>query len=107
MATQEELQALADQEIEDAKPLYKQVNNERMEFSDADYDQAKIDLGNSKWQEQQFGYIQARQEAYKAIGDQLDQLWHAIDDGLFGDDAKTAEWYTDIQTVKTDNPKPA
>ena len=44
MATQEELQALADQEIEDAKPMYKQVNNERMEFSDADYDQAK-DLG--------------------------------------------------------------
>ena len=107
MATQEELQALADQEIEDAKPMYKQVNNERMEFSDADYDQAKIDLGNSKWEAQQFGYIQARQEAYKAIGDQLDQLWHAIDDGLFGDDAKTAEWYTDIQTVKTDNPKPA
>ena len=107
MATQEELQALADQEIEDAKPLYKQVNKERMEFSEADYDQAKIDLGNSKWQEQQFGYIQARQEAYKATGDQLDQLWHAIDDGLFGDDAKTAEWYTDIQTVKTDNPKPA
>ena len=107
MATQEELQALADQEIEDAKPLYKQVNNERMEFSDADYAQAKIDLGNSKWQEQQFGYIQARQEAYKAIGDQLDQLWHAVDGGLFGDDAKTAEWYTDIQTVKTDNPKPS
>ena len=107
MATQEELQALADQEIEDAKPLYKQVNNERMELSEADYDQAKIDLGNSKWQEQQFGYIQARQEAYKAIGDQLDQLWHAVDGGLFGDDAKTAEWYTDIQTVKTDNPKPS
>ena len=107
MATQEELQALADQEIEDAKPLYKQVNNERMEFSDADYAQAKVDLGNSKWNDQQFGYIQARQEAYKAMGDQLDQLWHAVDAGLFGDDAKTAEWYTDIQTVKSDNPKPA
>ena len=47
MATKEELQSLADQEIEDAKPMYKQVNNERMEFSDADYAQAKTDLGNS------------------------------------------------------------
>ena len=36
MATKEELQALADQEIEDAKPLYKQVNNERLEFTDDD-----------------------------------------------------------------------
>lgn len=107
MATQEELQAQADQEIEDAKPLYKQVNNERMEFSEADYAQAKVDLGNSKWDEQQNGYIQARQEAYKSIGDQLDQIYKAVDAGLFGEDAKTAEWYTDIQTVKTDNPKPA
>ena len=107
MATKEELQAQADQEIENAKPLYKQVNNERMEFSEADYDQAKTDLGNAKWEEQQFGYISARQEAYKSVTDQLDQLWHAVDSGLFGDDAKTSDWYSDINTVKTDNPKPA
>ena len=74
MATKEELQAQADAEIEAAKPMYKQVNNERMEFSDSDYDQAKIDLGNSKWDAQQFGYIQARQEAYGSIADQLDCL---------------------------------
>jgi len=107
MATKQELQAQADQEIEDAKPLYKQVNNERLEFTDDDYAQAKTDLGNSKWEEQQFGYISARQEAYKSVGDQLDQLWHAVDTGLFGDDAKTSDWYSDINTVKTDNPKPA
>jgi len=106
MATKEELQSQADAEIEAAKPLYKQVNNERMEFSTADYDQAKTDLGNAKWDEQQFGYIQARQQAYKSIPDQLDQIYKAVDAGLFGDDAKTAEWYTDIQTVKSDNPKP-
>ena len=34
MATKEELQAQADAEIEANSPLYKQVNNERMEFSD-------------------------------------------------------------------------
>ena len=100
MATQEELQALADQEIEDAKPLYKQVNKQRIEFSEADYDQAKIDLGNSKWQEQQYGYIQARQEAYGSIADQLDmQYWDSVNG--------TTTWADHIAQVKADNPKPS
>ena len=72
MATQEELQALANQEIEDAKPMYAQVNNERREFTAAEYDQAIIDLANSKWDTQQFGYIQARQEAYGSWQQQMD-----------------------------------
>jgi len=100
MATQEELQALADQEIEDAKPLYKQVNNERLEFSDSDYAQAKIDLGNQKWNDQQFGYIEARQEAYGSTGSQLDmQYWDSVN--------STTTWADHIAKVKSDNPKPA
>ena len=99
MATKEELQAQADAEIEAAKPMYKQVNNDRMEFSDADYDQAKIDLGNSKWEEQQYGYIQARQEAYGSIPDQLDMMyWDQVN--------CTTTWKDYIAKVKSDNPKP-
>ena len=99
MATKDELQALADQEIDDAKPLYKQVNSERMEFSEEDYAQAKIDLGNSKWEAQQFGYIQARQEAYGSVADQLDmQYWDSVND--------TTTWKDHIAQVKADNPKP-
>jgi len=99
MATKEELQALADQEIEDAKPLYKQVNNERLEFNDDDYAQAKIDLGNSKWNDQQFGYIQARQEAYNSIPEQLDMMyWDNVN--------STTTWKDHIAKVKSDNPKP-
>ena len=99
MATKEELQAQADAEIEAAKPLYKQVNNDKLEFSDADYDQAKIDLGNSKWEEQQFGYISARQAAYPSIPDQLDQqYWDAVNG--------TTTWKDAIAKVKSDNPKP-
>ena len=97
MATKEELQAQADAEIEAAKPLYKQVNNDRLEFSDADYDQAKIDLGNSKWEEQQFGYISARQAAFPSIGDQLDMIYHA---GQGGDEFQKA-----IKAVKDKYPK--
>ena len=103
MATLEELTTEATAEIEAAKPLYKQVNNERLEFTDADYDQAKIDLGNSKWEAQQFGYISARQESYPALGEQLDMLYHDMTSGK-GD--KTGEWYKAIKKIKDDNPKP-
>ena len=104
MATKEELQTQADAEVEAAKPMYKQVNNDRLEFTDADYDQAKIDLGNSKWETQQFGYIQARQEAFESIGNQLDQLFWDIDNNKLD---KTGEWYKAIKKIKDDNPKPS
>jgi len=99
MATLEELTVEATAEIEAAKPLYKQVNNERLEFTDDDYDQAVTDLANSKWQEQEFGYIQARQEAYGSIADQLDmQYWDSVNG--------TTTWKDHIAQVKADNPKP-
>ena len=100
MATLEELTVIATQEIEEAKPMYKQVNNERLEFSQSDYDQAIIDLANSKWNEQQFGYIQARQEAYGSIAEQLDMMyWDSVNG--------TTNWADHIAQVKADNPKPA
>ena len=35
----------------------------------------------------------------------LDKLWHDINDGKFGEDAKTATWFLAIKQVKDDNPK--
>ena len=99
MATLEELTVVATQEIEDAKPMYKQVNNERLEFTDADYDQAIIDLANSKFDQQENGYKTARQEAYGSIGDQLDMQFK----DLLND---TTTWKDHIAQVKADNPKP-
>tara|TARA_R100000278_G_scaffold106356_1_gene82906 strand:- start:218 stop:520 length:303 start_codon:yes stop_codon:yes gene_type:complete len=99
MATKEELQTQADTEIEAAKPLYAQVNNERREFTDAEYAQAKVDLGNKKWNDQQFGYVQDRQEAYGSIADQLDmQYWDEVNG--------TTTWKDFVAKVKSDNPKP-
>ena len=99
MATKEELQAQADAEIEAAKPLNKSVNGVITELSEEDYAQAKIDLGNSKWNDQEFGYISARQEAYASIPDQLDQqYWDAVNG--------TTTWKDAIAKVKSDNPKP-
>jgi len=99
MATKEELQTQADAEIEAAKPLYAQVNNDRREFTDDEYAQAKIDLGNVKWNDQQFGYINARQQAYNSIAEQLDmQYWDNVN--------STTTWKDHIAKVKSDNPKP-
>ena len=99
MATLEELTVEATAEIEAAKPLYKQVNNERLEFDDNDYDQAITDLANSKYDQQENGYKTARQEAYGSIADQLDmQYW----DNVNG----TTTWKDHIAQVKSDNPKP-
>ena len=100
MATLEELTVIATQEVEDAKPLFKQVNNERLEFTDSDYAQAITDLANSKFDQQENGYKTARQEAYESVQDQLDmQYW----DGVNG----TTHWADHIAQVKADNPKPA
>ena len=99
MATLEELTTEATAEIEAAKPLFKQINSERLEFTDDDYAQAVTDLANSKWQEQEFGYIQARQEAYGSIAEQLDmQYWDSVNG--------TTTWADHIAQVKSDNPKP-
>jgi len=79
--------------------MYKQVNNERLEFTDADYDQAIVDLANSKFDQQENGYKTARQEAYGSIADQLDmQYW----DNVNG----TTTWQDHVAQVKADNPKP-
>jgi hypothetical protein len=91
-------------EIESEKPLYAQVNNERREFTKAEYDQAIEDRAQYKLDEQDNGYIRARQDAYAAIGDQLDMLYHDMTDSK-GD--KTGNWYKAVKKVKDDNPKPS
>ena len=99
MATKEELQAEADAEVESAKPISKSVDGVSMELTDDEYAQAKIDLGNYKWQEQQTGYINARQSAYGSIASQLDMMYWDQVNG-------TTTWKDYIEKVKSDNPKP-
>ncbi len=96
--TEEQALEQATAEIEAAKPIYKQVNNERMEFDDSDYDQAVEDRKNSLLNDYNFGYIQARQEAYGSVQDQLDMPY--CDD--VNDTTKGAE---QIAQVKAENHK--
>ena len=48
-----------------------------------------------------------REAAYPEIKEQLDKLYHDIDGGLLGEDAKTGSWYLAIKEIKDDNPKPS
>ena len=102
--TIEQFRTEATSEIESAKPLYAQVNNERKEFTDSEYDQAIEDLAQSKLDEQDNGYKRLRLESYGSWNDQLDSLWHDIDQGKLH---KTGSWYKAVKKVKDDNPKPS
>lgn len=105
MATKEELQTQANAEIEakmtanGGDGCFISVDSVRREYNDAEYAQAKTDLGNSKWQAQQFGYIEARQQEYGSVADQLDmQYWDEVN--------STTVWKDHVAKVKSDNPKP-
>ena len=95
--TEEQALEQATAEIEAAKPMKAQVNNEVREFTDAEYDQAIEDRKNSILDEYNNGYKRSRQENYPSYGDQMDYIFH---NGL---DA----WKEDmIQPIKDEFPKP-
>jgi hypothetical protein len=48
--------------------------------------------------------VDARLIGYGPIGESLDKLWHSIDNGDFGPQAKVGEFYTSIKSVKDANP---
>tara|TARA_B100000131_G_scaffold317793_1_gene360454 strand:- start:67 stop:429 length:363 start_codon:yes stop_codon:yes gene_type:complete len=45
-------------------------------------------------------------DGYPKISEQLDQLYHDINDGKFGANAKKGQWFVGISSVKTTYPKP-
>jgi hypothetical protein len=51
------------------------------------------------------GVLSKRKKEYLSWQEQLDKLYHDIDNGKFGDTAKTSTWYTHIKSVKDANSK--
>ena len=49
----------------------------------------------------------ATTSGYDSLTNQLAQLYHDINAGKFGADAKTGEWFDGISSVKTAFPKPS
>jgi allantoicase len=102
--TIDEATALAEQEIEDAKPMYKQVNNERLEFSQSDYDQAVIDLANNKMFEANEKWSQDRAEHYPSMVEFMEAY---TEKEILEDSTKWDEYVVNYNQVRTDYPKPS
>ena len=51
-------------------------------------------------------YQRDRADAYPDLKEQLDLLWHAIDDGKFNVKSKETDFYKKLKAVKDANPKP-
>lgn len=100
----EEATALAEAEIEEAKPLYKQVNNERLEFDSADYDQAVIDLANSKMYEANEKWSQDRAENYPSMVEFVEAY---TEKEILTESAKWDAYVEKYNQVRTDFPKPS
>jgi len=50
-------------------------------------------------------YGSLRKEEYKFLEEQLDLLWHDVNAGVFGDNAKNSNWYKGIKAIKEKYPK--
>ena len=51
-------------------------------------------------------YQRDRADAYPELKEQLDLLWHAINDGKFNVKSKETDFYKKLKAVKDANPKP-
>ena len=69
---------------------------------------AELKTGQSdiQYQKDRVTGTEAKPLKYAPNGDQLDLIYHAIDQGLFGDLAKTSEFYINNKLVKDTHEKP-
>ena len=70
-------------------------------------DKSAIDTEHNKTDYQDLRVGIGTTGGYDLIENQLDQLYHDIESGKFGADAKTGSWYVGITSVKTAFPKPS
>ena len=80
--------------------LYKMVNNVKSEMTPEEV--AELQANRAAIEADQ--WMHDRMNAYGTMGEQLDLLWHDIDNLRAG---KLGEWYKKIKKAKSDHPKPA
>ena len=67
---------------------------------------ARVELDKLNYQNDRVTGIGST-SGYVHVKEQLDQLYHDINAGKFGADAKTGNWFVGITSVKTNIPKPS
>ena len=81
------------------------ANGNKVYWEQSKVDAARVELNKLRYQSHRrvgFGLS----TGYPNIAEQLDQLWHDIDDGKLGAAATTGSWYIGISTIKNAFPKP-
>ena len=91
----------------------KYVNGELVNLTTEEETQIANDAAAQAAEKAATSYIMDRKlgvgttSGYISLENQLDQLYHDINAGKFGADAKTGEWFVGITSVKTAIPKPS
>ena len=91
----------------------KYVNGELVNLTTEEETQIANDAAAQATEKAATGYIMDRRlgvgttSGYISLQNQLDQLYHDINAGKFGADAKSGEWFVGITSVKTSFPKPS
>ena len=83
----------------DIEYVYSYINNEVVKTK---YIPSSEELKEYEDAEKKLKYQQPRKLAYPSIEEQLDKLFHDIDNDLLN---KTGSFYTSIKSIKDNNPK--
>lgn len=104
------------QSLEDIKASFEAPTHRVVDGVQVDLTAEEVEATLNTWAENELarqldeeanGYKTDRANAYPQIAEQLDKLFHDIDGGLLGEDAKTGSLYLALKEVKDDNPKPS
>ena len=83
------------------------INGNKVTLNQSLIDAARVELNKLKYKtDRTQPAVLGFSTTYPDITEQLDQLYHDIEAGKFGADAKTGEWFVGITSVKTAFPKP-
>jgi hypothetical protein len=84
------------------------INGNSVSLDQSLIDAARVELNKLKYKsDRSRSPILGISSTYPLITEQLDQLYHDIEAGKFGADAKTGSWFVGITSVKTAYPKPS
>ena len=90
--------------IDDDTGVFK-ANGSQITIVQSNVDAARVELNKLNYKSDRV-VGSATTSGYIPLQEQLDQLYHDINAGKFGADAKTGDWFVGISSVKTSFPKP-
>ena len=84
------------------------INGNSVSLDQSLIDAARVELNKLKYKsDRSQPAVLGISSTYPLITEQLDQLYHDIESGKFGANAKTGSWFVGITSVKTAYPKPS